>query len=163
MRRLSYVALLLFPLVLGACATVATGPSFLEAKAPPPPNGKATIYVYREHAEPIKWGTTIFFASAEVATLSEGAFTWAYVSPGALLIRVTWPALSGQKDAQLQLLIEPDHTYFLEVKGISRGFGVGIGFIVTRIGSSLNEVNPEVAPDIIESCCKYQKALTNLY
>lgn len=163
MRRIFCVPSLLSLLVLGACATVATGPSFFEAKAPPPPKGKATVYVYRKHAEPTAWGTTIFFASKEVANLSQGEFTWVHVSPGELMVRLTWPPLSGQRDSQLQLLIQSGRIYFLEVSGLSRGFCVGLGCVTTHIGSSLHEVNPEVAPDVIESCCKYQKALTSLY
>lgn len=163
MRRSSCAASLLSLLVLGACVTVATGPPFSEAKAPPPPGGKATVYVYRRHAEPTAWETTIFFAANEVAALGQGGFTWAHVSPGALSVRATWPWLSGQKDSQRQLLIEPGRTYFLEVSGVSRGFCVGSGCIATRISSSLDEVSPELAPAAIEKCCKYRKASTSLY
>lgn len=163
MHRLSRVASLSSLLVLGACSTVTTGPPFSEAKAPPPPTGKAAVYVYRKHAEPTAWGSTIFFASKEIATLSQSGFTWAHVPPGPLTVRVTWPSLSGQKDSELQPLIEPGRTYFLEVLGVSRGFCVGTGCITTRIGSSLKEVNPEEAADVIEGCCKYQKALTTLF
>ena len=127
-------------LALGACATVATGPTFLEAKAPPPPPGMATVYVYRKHAEPLAWGTTILFGSHEIATLSQGGFTWVHVPPGAVPIRATWPALSGQTGAALELRVEPDRTYFIEVQGVSRGFCIGAGCITTRIGSKLNEV-----------------------
>ncbi len=163
MRRLSCVLPLLVLLALGACSTVATGPSFLEAKAPPPPEGKATVYVYRKHAEPTAWEATIFFASKGVANLGEGEFTWARVSPGELMIRVTWPQLSGQKDSQLKLLVEHGRIYFLEISGISRGFCVGLGCVTTHIGSSLHEINAEAAPDVIESCCKYRKPSSSLY
>lgn len=146
-------------LLLGACSTVSTGRPFSEAMAPSPSDEMAAVYVYRNDAEPRAWTVTLLFASDEVAELRQGEYTWAYVPPGELAISAKWPALSGQSDSSLQLHIESGRTYYVEITGVSRGFCIGFGCVTTGIGSTLHEVNPDEAADVIERCCRYQKAL----
>jgi hypothetical protein len=74
-NHLRVLALLLCVLILEGCATLASGPVFSEAKAPPPAPEKALVYVFRERAEPVAWWTTVYFDRSVVATLRNKGFT----------------------------------------------------------------------------------------
>lgn len=109
-------------LLLTGCGTV-QGPSFSEARATAPASGKALVYVYRKHAEPTVWGGTIFFGRSEIATLNQGGFTWAHLSPGTHTVRAEWAGLSGQRDSFINLEVKADTTYYLELVGVSKLVG----------------------------------------
>jgi hypothetical protein len=153
--------LLVSALGLGGCAT-ADGPSFQEAKPATVASGKALVYVFRKHAEPTMWSTSILVDDRELASLSQGGFTWAHVTPGQHAFRGVWPTGSGQRDSVINVDLQAGHTYFLELTGIARMTGVGptLGGQTTvyyRMGSGLNELRPEAAEPIVAGCCRFQK------
>ena len=160
--RASGAGLLTF-IVLGlaGCATT-DGPSYQEAKPSTVAPGKALVYVFRKHAEPTMWSTSILVDDRELASLSQGGFTWAYVTPGQHAVRGVWPTGSGQRDSVINLDVQAGGTYFLELTGIARMTGVGptVGGQTTvyyRMGSGLNEWRPEAAEPIVAGCCRFQK------
>lgn len=146
-----------FTLALEGCASVAQGPAFSQARAQTQPADKAVVYVFRKYAEPTAWGATVHFGKSEVATLNQGGFTWAYVSPGRLTVRAVWAGLSGQKDSNVEISVQPGKTYYLELLGVSRVTGYIAGMIYTTMGSGLNELSGAAAEPTIAQCCKFQK------
>ena len=164
MQRLMLAAVLATSaLLLTGCGTV-QGPSFSEARAPAPVNGKALVYVYRKHAEPTAWGGTIFFDRSEIATLNQGGFTWAHLSPGTHTVRAVWAGLSGQRDSLINLEVNADTTYYLELVGVSKLVGVAPAYpgiaLSFQMGSGLNETDPARAEAIVAACCKFQSPKT---
>lgn len=144
-------------LLLTGCATVAEGPKYSTSKAQQDIKGYAILYVFREYAEPTAWGATIKIDGKEVSTLNQGGFTWVYVKPGKRSITAAWAVLSGQKDSSIDLEIEADKKYYVDLTGISRVSGVSGGTIYFQMGSGLNNVRPNVADIRLSKCCKLQK------
>ena len=163
MRSDGLVALLTFAIFLGGCATVAEGPSFSEARAVTPMTGKATVYVFRKYAEPTAWGSTIHFENQEVATLNQGGFTWAYLTPGPRTVRAVWAGMSGQNDSVITLDVEAGSTYYIELTGTTRFAGTEAGTLpgtykmYFRVGSGMSVVNPALAESVVSQCCRFQK------
>ena len=163
MRLSTKLVPLAFVMLLSGCATVAEGPAFSQARALRPMAGKATVYVFRKYAEPTAWGATIQFDNQEVATLNQGGFTWAYLTPGKRTVRAVWAGMSGQRDSFVELDVNAEKIYFVELTGTSRFAGTGTGSLpgtynmYFRVGSGMSEVNPAVAEPIVSQCCKFQK------
>jgi hypothetical protein len=143
--------------MLFGCATVPDGPMYPASSATSQPSDKSVVYVYRRYAEPTAWGATIKLAEREVATLGQGTFTWAYVTPGKQVVRATWPGLSGQKDSTIEAELVGGKTYYFELVGISRVTGAAGSLLFVRMGSGLNEVAPSAAETALSQCCRFQK------
>lgn len=81
--------------VLAAIAAVtltgcATGPAFVEA--PPPSNGKALIYIYRDVSLAAAARDAAFYLNGEkVFDLQTGGYSYVYVTPGNYAITQKWP------------------------------------------------------------------------
>jgi hypothetical protein len=153
-----FLVLVLSVLILGGCATLANGPVFSEAKAAPPESGKALVYVFRERAEPVAWGTTIYFDRSVVANLRNKGFTWAYLDPGEYRIRAAWPLLAAQSSATFRLTARAGETYYLELQGISEISGTWV-----TVGSGLIPRDPRVAEWRISSCCRFEPPAESHY
>lgn len=158
--------LLFFTLVLiclGGCATVEKGSTYAEVRATAAASDKATVYVFRKYAEPTAWSMTIQIGNREVASLNQGSFTCANLTPGKYQVRGVWPGLSGQRDASIEIDVKPATVYYLEVTGISQAMPettVITGSIVTmksRMGSGINEVSSQVAEAALATCCTFRK------
>jgi len=85
----------------------------------PSPPADANVYIYREHAEPTVWSPTVKIDGVKLVALGNKSFTAAHVALGVHQVTLTWPLLSGQKAAEMDLNVEADKTYYLEVTGIS--------------------------------------------
>lgn len=162
-RFLCILSMLTLTIFLSGCVTVAQGPDFSEARAKTQPTNKATVYVFRKHAEPTAWGATVYFADRPVASLNEGGFTWAHLSPGKQTIRAVWSPISGQRDSKIDITVEAGKTYYVELLGVSQVTGYSMGTMYYRIGSGLNEVHPVPAEDILARCCKFQAPAASDY
>ena len=149
--------------LLSGCASTAYGPAYLESKAMQGKAGYATLYVFREHAEPTLFGAAIQINGKEVTTLNQGGYTWVYAQPGRNKIKAVWAGLSGQQDSYFTLNIEAGETYYVDVTGISRLAGMSNRHMYFDMGSGLNGVNPAVAEARLEKCCKFQKPVSDTY
>jgi hypothetical protein len=78
MKKTAVYALVLFTILLSACAS---GPYFQQA--PPPPSGKALIYLYRLDTWP-EFNSRAYFDinNTNVAALSANSYTWIYLPEG---------------------------------------------------------------------------------
>lgn len=150
-------------LFLSGCATVAEGPAYSIAKTKESRYGYATLYVFREYAEPTAWGASIHIDGKEVGTLNQGGFTWIYAKPGNRDITAVWAGLSGQKDSKINMNLSEGKTYYVDLTGISQVSGVSGGFIYFNVGSGLNSVRPNVAEERLTKCCKYQRPLSTVF
>lgn len=166
-NRLRVLAIALSVFCLEGCATLASGPVFSEAKAPPPRAEKALVYVFRERAEPVAWGTTVYVDRAVVTSLRNKGFTWAYLDPGEYRIRTVWNLLSGQSNAAFQLTARAGETYYLEVKGISQVSGAtvagGTAVPTFTTGSGLILQDPKMAEERISACCRFEPPAASHY
>jgi hypothetical protein len=156
-----FVQWVVFSLFISSCATVAKGPRYSEAKSMKAEPGFATVYVFREYAEPTAWGSEIQINGKPAATLNQGGFTWVYSKPGKTEIKAVWSGMSGQKDSFISIDTVEGKTYYVEVKGISKA-DPGYLVIYFKVGSGLNEVKPNVAVKKLETCCKFQKPVSDV-
>lgn len=154
------VAFLFCLSALAGC--VAQGPVYSESKPLQEKPGYAVLYVFREYAEPTAWGSTIHIDDKEVVTLDQGGFTWVYAKPGKRKIKAVWAILSGQRNSFISLEIAEGKTYFVDVTGISQMTGAGYGYLV-KMGSGMNDVNPEAAEARLQKCCKFQRPISDSY
>ena len=148
---------------LAGCATVPDGPTYPAGRAATQPGDRSLVYVYRRHAEPTAWGANIQFSGRDVATLSQGTYTWAFVSPGKQTVRAVWPGMSGQRDSTIEAQLEPGKAYYFELVGTSRVSGVVGSAVLFRMGSGLNEVAATAAEQVLTQCCRLQKASAENY
>ncbi len=163
MRNLIIIGFIGFTLFISGCATIAEGPAYSVAKANKSRQGYATLYVFREYAEPTAWGATIHIDGKEISTLNQGGFTWIYAKPGNRNITAVWAGLSGQRDSKISLNFLENKKYYVDLTGISQVSGVSLDFIYFRVGSGLNSVRPNVAEQKLTKCCKYQKPVSMTY
>lgn len=145
------------------CATVATGPAFTGLDQVEPKEGLATVYIYREYAEPTAWGSTIYVDSQRVATLNQGGYTWIYAKPGTKKISGKWSGLSGQKDSEISVDLSANNTYFINLTGISQLSGASGTTMFVTMGSGLNLVDPVESVKRLKACCKLQAAELTTY
>lgn len=147
---------ILLTAILSACATVAKGPTYSEAKAFRPDPAHATIYIFREYAEPTAWGANIVINGSATAALNQGGFAWVYSKPGKTEIKAVWSSMSGQNDSFISIETRPGQTYYVELTGISKG-EVKFPFLYFKVGSGLSQIKPDAAVKKLETCCRFQK------
>lgn len=163
MIRINFILVIaLIALFISGCATVAKGPSYSEVGEMQAKEGFATLFVFREYAEPTAWGAKIHIDSKKVATLNQGGFTRVYVKPGNREIVGKWGATTGQRESKISLNIEANKAYFVELTGLSKLTGTsatatGVTMHIIT-GSGLNQVNQQDAEKRLVACCVLQKA-----
>lgn len=96
MNRLAFV---IVALCVFGC--VATGELFKEA--PPPPEGKALIYIYRGSGIAFSVPSAVFYVDGvKTAELNIGGYTWLYVPVGSHTLRQEW-AFGEGSDQTLEI------------------------------------------------------------
>ena len=157
------IAVTLIIVLLSGCATLAEGPSYQESRPADEDPNLATIYIYRKYAEPTAWGVNIIVEEKKIASLNQQGFTWHRVGPGLVNIKAVWPALSGQKEGDLQFTAKSGEEYYVELTGQSKLSSVmptgapGGVVLIGEMGSGLYLINSTVGEQIISDCCRYQK------
>lgn len=153
-------ALLVFTALLGGCATP-DGPPYSESKPSALKPGHATLYIFREHAVPTAFASTIYIDDKPVADLAQKAYTWIYVTPGVRKIDATWPEASRQKPATIDLDIVEGNAYYLVVLGTTdfRPNRPGGLWNVQNflMASGLVRVDPKGAEEALTRCCSLRK------
>jgi hypothetical protein len=158
---MKYVALPLAALSLFGC--VATGPLYKDA--PPPPEGKALVYIYREQGVALVGRQTWFYVDdVEVGELDNQGYTWAYVPAGLHTLKQEWPldiTLGRTTDTTIDLQAGQSYYYKLRT---AASFGYNtvsaaweIANISPRIGNfeiSQYHYQPAKHPDIAAAADK---------
>ena len=106
LRSLKYC---LVALCLTGCG--ATGPIFTDA--PPPPSGKALVYIFRPHSFVNQSGTArIEMDGKPFVALHDSGYSYAYFSPGSHVLTQAWP-LGLTQGTKIDLNLEAGKTYFV--------------------------------------------------
>jgi uncharacterized protein DUF2846 len=162
-RKAVWFGTLVMGTALSGCAVAAHAPTFAAAKAAPPEEGMALVYIFRDRAQPTAWSATVYFDESKVATLKEDGFTWAYLAPGEHRVRAEWPWLSGQDDSSITLNVVPGETYYLELLGIARVTGVTWPVTHFQMGSGFIVLDPRIGEEAISRCCRFQPPAASRY
>lgn len=140
--RSCLLAVLAAALVTG-CA--ASGPVYVDA--PPPQEGDALVYIYRNKASAAGGMDAHFYVGdTKIADLSQGGYTWFHIRSGSYVLTQKWGALSLMKDLSLNARWQAGSTYYYR-------FEVGGDFYVVahRITWRLAEVSAaEAMPKLSE-------------
>jgi len=119
------------------------------------PTGSENVFIFRAYAEPTLWSTTLKIDGRNVATLKQNSFTAIQVAAGAHKLKLGWPLLSAQNNAELQVDIEPDKTYYFAIIGAAGIDHVEGNIIYVRDGSGFVPVEPEKGAPAIQACCTF--------
>jgi len=163
MKNITLFHLLLSLFILSACASIAEGPAYSDAKATQKKAGYATLYVFRKYAEPAGWGATLYIDDKEVSVLNQQGFTWVYAKPGARQLSVVWPGLSGQQDAGIKLALSANKTYYVELSGLSHVHSLSDGKNKKRKRTKLNSIHPRFAERLLNKCCQFEQPKSDTY
>src|SRR5262245_39291179 len=153
--------LVLVAALAGGCATP-EGPPYAESKATTGKPGYATLYVFRDYAEPTALAPTIHIDDKPVTDLAQKGYTWVYAKPGPRKVTAIWSGFSQQKPGRIDLDLAEANTYYLAVLGTSR-FGKQPGWIFDprtwQMGSGFVLVPPNVAEESLARCCNFHRPL----
>jgi len=144
--RVSAILFVVLSLLLGACATTATGPSFSEAPVPSAGSDQSVLYIFRSYAEPKLMPATLIMDGKELVTLPQKGFSWVYVTPGKHHFKYRFSAMAGMPVVEFDREMEKGKEYAFAMQG-----SVGGGVVVTRIAP----MRAEAAKVIMMKCCKY--------
>jgi hypothetical protein len=141
------------------CATSTQGsPPF--SAAPAPPEGFATVYIYRFGAPPFLQDIKLSLAGKPIQPLPEKGYTWVHVPAGTHTIVAEWPGKTlfggGWPDANRTHAIEPGKDYFFRLVGSvesSAGGFFSSGAITLRSAIFVRERDAGLAE--LKACCKY--------
>lgn len=159
-----YLKCLITPLALLAVIDVAiaqdVAPSTESAPAPAPPDmpAGANLVVYRQYAQPTAWMPTVKMDGIKIVALPNRHYTAAKVPPGKHKVTLSWPLLSGQHNATMEIDVVEGSRHYVEVTGISQYAGGGFGVMYFNMGSGIAEVRPEHAEKTLATCCKFKAA-----
>ena len=67
------------------------------------PVGNENVFFLRAYAEPTLWSTTVKVDGRNIVTLKEKTFTALQLEPGPHKLKLAWPLLSAQSNADLQI------------------------------------------------------------
>ena len=145
------------PVEPASTPNAAAQPSGLNEILPDLPEG-ANVVIYRAHAEPTIWASTVKVDGKKVAALGNKNWTAVRLEPGQHEVKIAWSVLSGQKGGEIGLDVVPGQTHFLEIVGQSRYAGsYGAGGMTFRMGSGIGEVSGPSAARKIASCCRFKR------
>lgn len=117
----------------------------------------ANVVIYRAHAEPTIWATTVKVDGTKMVALGNRQWTAVALDPGTYEIKTSWSIMSGQSGGKIILTVEPGKTHFLEIVGQSQYAGGGPGLMTFRMGSGIGEVMGNGAAARVANCCKFKE------
>jgi len=157
LKRLQWTICLIVCVLVSGCATTQKGPAYPVAKLTPASTDKAKIYVYRKYAMPTVWTATIMLGDQTAASLVQETFTVFDVAPGNSSIRATWPLLSGQITARINVDVKAGETYFIELTSdFTRN---PISHAIPGLTSNLVLADKGRAESDLNGCCSLVESL----
>ncbi|GGZ12064.1 hypothetical protein GCM10011614_28960 [Novosphingobium colocasiae] len=129
----------------------ASNPEIAAASAIP---ADANLIVYRKYAEPTAWMPTVKIDGVKIAAVPNRHFVATKVALGAHKVALSWPLLSGQRNAEMDFTVVAEERQFFEVTGTSRVSGGGAGYLTFNMGSGIAQVKADYAEKTIQECCR---------
>lgn len=86
-------------------------------KAPAPPAGYATVYIYRPDSPPKIRSPKILVDGQEMLKLANKAFSWFYVPAGSRTVATRWGSFERALEKQLSFTVENGRTYYVRAGG----------------------------------------------
>jgi Protein of unknown function (DUF2846) len=120
------------------------------------PAADANVIIYRAYAQPTAWQPTVKVDGKKIVALANRHYTATQLAPGKHIVKLSWPLLSGQRNADMQLDVKDGDRYYLEVTGISQFAGVGYQTMYFNMGSGIAQAKPEHALGVLKACCKFK-------
>ena len=134
-------------------AAIAAAQAAVTSALPDLPAG-TNVIVFRRHAEPLVWATTVKVDGRRVAAIGQHQYLALHLPPGQHSISLSWSFLSGQSGGGMEVVTqEGSPPHFLEVLGTSRYAGGGFGYMLFRMGSGIAEAEPAAAAAAVANCC----------
>ena len=145
-------------LLLAGCQTVSQdAPTFTDA--PSPPEGYATVYLYRLNAPPYTGLIGYRFSGKEVLATPEKAYTWIHAKAGTHQIYAQWPPQPGWKSTSTTLTVEGGQSYFVRAEGrVGLLPAPGPQPFSATLTSTLTIMQPALGRAELLSCCRYMRS-----
>ena len=131
------------------------------AKADQPsetPPAVANLIIFRAYAQPTVWPVTVKIDGQKIASLGQKRFTALHLTPGTHKVRLVWPFISGQTNAEGEVSVADGQTSYLEIKGISQFAGLGYQTMYFNMGSSIGTRDAALAAETVRACCTFKAA-----
>jgi Protein of unknown function (DUF2846) len=144
--------------LIAGCATVPSdAPRF--SPAPAPPEGYATLYIYRLGAPPLPEAIKISVNGQPVLQIPERGYTWLHVRAGTYAVLGEWPrtafGLVSGAVVSATPSVDAGKSYYFRVTGnVSPTFG---GLLVSK---GIAQRPPEAGAVEINACCSYMRSAT---
>lgn len=157
MRTLLTIFLVSLAPIFNGCSSTPAQPY---SKAPPAPDGYATVYIYRIAAYPPTRRPEVLISDVRVFEPEDKTYTWVYVKQGATRIVVEWswdlrisPSNTGFGPSTIAVNLSSGESYYIKVSGSWRGaFGGGYAM------SAWSETVPALqAESELVNCCRFIK------
>ncbi|KSB90223.1 hypothetical protein AS593_20220 [Caulobacter vibrioides] len=120
------------------------------------PAADANVFLIRAYAEPTLFPATVKIDGRAVASLSQRDFTAVKLEAGAHRLKLGWPLLATQSNAEVSILIEPEKTYYFLVLGQAGPGRAETDITYIRSGSGFAALPAYHGPAMIEACCVFK-------
>jgi hypothetical protein len=144
-------------LLIGCVTAPQDAPKY--TRAPPAPEGYATVYLYRLGAPPYTKSIGFTLNGQSVLSAPEQAYTWVYVRSRTHSVVANWPKNlfgGGWPDAYVVQAYEPGKSYYFRVSGQLAG-PTGVMSAGT-MKSMIIQYTPAFAESELATCCRYLPA-----
>jgi hypothetical protein len=115
---------------------------------------EATVYVIREHAEPLAWNMNILVDNKKAASVANHSFVKFSVPAGEHRFGFDWPILAASPTVRANISFKGGETRYFVVSGKSRLTGVYLFVIVTTQSTRVVEVAREDGEKLIQQLKK---------
>jgi len=115
---------------------------------------EATVYVIREHAEPIAWNMNILVDNKKAASVANHSFVRFSVPAGQHRFAFDWPILAASPTVRANISFKGGETRYFVVSGTSRVTGFYVVVLVTTQSTRVVEVTREDGEKLIQQLKK---------
>lgn len=147
-------SLFMFVLVAQGCASVQTGPNFVNASEPGA--GISLVYVYRPSSPPFLLSPEMKLDDIPITDLPSSSYFHVSVTPGEHLVTSDWHGVSGVADGEIRHTFEPDTVYYVRVANTMSIDGIfliaGAGYAGSSFSGDISIVSSEKALSEILKC-----------
>ena len=111
---------------------------------------EATVYIIREHAEPIAWNMNILIDKQKAASVANRSFVKFSVPAGDHNVAFDWPILASSLTVRAKIPFKGGETRYFVISGMSRVTGWYLVVIETTQSTRVIEVTKADAEKIMQ-------------